>query len=702
VGLFALLRYLAGTHYLDVTWRVSSTEQIELLSAGDPMLRLRAGQYLRGLEAANGAMLPAQTLVSRPSPRWIVDDEEREQQVALEAQLAAAMNQSSVRLHFDGVSPIDVKPIPRGYAGLGVLFWLLTALSLVLYLIGAVVVLVRPDERNLLYGLIALCQTTNLLLIGLESLQGFGLPRPLGDLNSLVRLGCDVISCAAILHAITVHPRHVPHRKKIATFGWLLALGFVATAATGHASGLWWWTQVLLLTYGIAITVVLSWSFRLLPHPFTTVLRRMGLLLGGTLGLLTVAIALAGHEPGVQQTIASVGPVIWYVFFASTVMLIPFLSRSQQVMREFTLLAGVSTVATSLDLLFVAVFAFSQFTSLTLALFVALGVYAGARQWILNQLVGSNMLTTERMFESLYRVAREVETAGTRGVDHLSKLLSELFEPLEIAHSSRLVTSSRVIGDGATLLVPVPQLPGIDEGADDRGSLVLRFARRGQRLFTREDARLTDRVLEQLVRAIAFDRAVEQGRNEERARIAQDLHDDIGARLLTLMYKAQSPEMEDYVRHTLQDLKTLTRGLAASSHRLSHAAAEWKADITQRLHAAHCELHWTFDLDREVNLSVVQWSALTRMLRELINNVITHAHATRVDVAGHYERGRFTLTVADDGVGRDPQAWSHGLGLGGIRKRVKLLGGEVRWRDNLPQGVVCEIRVPDLGERQDR
>ena len=50
--------------------------------------------------------------------------------------------------------------------------------------------------------------------------------------------------------------------------------------------------------------------------------------------------------------------------------------------------------------------------------------------------------------------------------------------------------------------------------------------------------------VEQLKRAVAYDKAVERGRSEERARIAQDLHDDIGARLLTLMYKAQSPEME--------------------------------------------------------------------------------------------------------------------------------------------------------------
>jgi len=415
--------------------------------------------------------------------------------------------------------------------------------------------------------------------------------------------------------------------------------------------------------------------------------------------VLTAAIALSEHKPEVQHFAAGSGALIWYVFQASALMLVPFLSRSQQVMREFTLLAGISAVATSLDLLFVAVMPMSQFTSHTLALFLALGLYAGARQWMLNLLMGSNMLTTERMFESLYRIAREIETAGGDTTEHFARLLRELFEPLELAHTSRSANGARVVGDGSTLMVPLPRVPGVPEEHQPRGSLVLRFARRGRRMFTREDARLTDRVLEQLVRAVAFDRAVEQGRNEERARIAQDLHDDIGARLLTLMYKAQSPEMEDYVRHTLQDLKTLTRGLAAASHLLSHASAEWKADITQRLEAAHCELDWSFDFDRDINLTVVQWSALTRMLRELINNVIAHASATRVDVSGRFERGRFTLRVSDDGGGRKPESWAHGLGLGGIRKRVKLLGGEVRWRENAPRGIACEIRVPELGER---
>jgi signal transduction histidine kinase len=154
--------------------------------------------------------------------------------------------------------------------------------------------------------------------------------------------------------------------------------------------------------------------------------------------------------------------------------------------------------------------------------------------------------------------------------------------------------------------------------------------------------------------------------------------------------------MEDYLRHTLQDLKTLTRGLAASDHRLSHAAAEWKSDIQQRLTAAHVHLAWSFSFDDDLALSVVQWSALTRVLRELVSNAIYHAHATRLDIAATLEGGRLTLTVADDGVGRNPQDWSHGLGLGGVRKRVKQLGGQVHWRENGDQGIVCEVLVPQL------
>jgi signal transduction histidine kinase len=476
-------------------------------------------------------------------------------------------------------------------------------------------------------------------------------------------------------------------------------LAMLSTHVLHGVPGVWWAVQTAIVGYGVAAVLLLGWSYRLEPNPFAVVLRRFGVVAVGTLGLLTVAVAVADDRPAPTFNIAAVGSAIWYVFLASLLLLVPFLSRSRQMMREFAMLAGISTVATSLDLLFVAVFSLGQFASLTLALFVSLGAYAGARQWILNQMLGTRLLTTERMFEQLYRIAREVEARPESAGVLLTRLLRDLFEPLETLQITRHAHSTMVLRDGSTMLVPIPPLGDMRDGRDAKpATVVLRFAQRGKRLFTPDDARLADGIADQLRRAVAYDQAVERGRSEERLRIAQDLHDDIGARLLTLMYQAPTPEMEDYLRHTLQDLKTLTRGLAAASHPLAHAAAEWKADLTQRLAVVQCDLQWSFVADREVVLSVVQWSGLTRILRELVNNAITHSAATHVTAHIAYERGELSLLLCDDGDGRDPAAWSHGLGLGGIRKRVKQLNGRVEWRENLPRGICCEVRIPSLGE----
>jgi signal transduction histidine kinase len=270
-------------------------------------------------------------------------------------------------------------------------------------------------------------------------------------------------------------------------------------------------------------------------------------------------------------------------------------------------------------------------------------------------------------------------------------LMRELFDPLESTLVNGDVQAATLRSNGGILLVPLPRISHSDAGGAQ--VFVLRHADKGRRLFTSEDARLADRIVDQLHRVLSFDRAVEQGRSEERMRIAQDLHDDIGARLLTLMYQAPNPDIEDYIRHTLQDLKTLTRGLAVQSHTLGDAASEWKRDLTHRLTAARCELDWTLACDQNIELTVVQWSALTRILRELVSNTISHARASRVSIALTLSNDHLSLVVADNGLGRSPETWSHGLGLGGVRKRVKQLGGSVKWRETDPCGICCEVAV---------
>lgn len=692
LGLFLMVRLLTHAPVIDAQWQVGPRGQLLLQASDDPGLARMQGRALVRIDGGDTS-LELRDGLRLGSPRWTVDDALRARQVQARETINRLFAGAPLLLRFDDNTLVQVQPRPRGYGGLGAGFWLLAAPALMLFLVGAVVLLAKPVACNALFALMAACQSTSLLWIGIESGAVIApvWPALVDDLPW--RLSLDLITGAAAVHAFALYPKRLTSSTTIAALAWgLAALGLLAATRAG-LPGAWWWGQATILVLGLAAVRVLSQSYREEPNPFAAVMRRFAFAALGTMLVVDAALVAADWQPAVAQGVAASAVLVWSLFFASLMVLVPFLSRARQVLREFAMLAGLSTVATSLDLLFVSLFSLEQFASLTLAVFIALAAYAAARQWMLDQMLGSRVLTTERTFEQLYRIAREVQKQPEKRAALLTQLLRELFEPLEVLQVPRAAPRARVLADGSALVVPVRGV-GAEDG--EAMSLVLRFARRGRRIFTRDDARLTDRIVEQLRRAVAYDRAVERGRSEERLRIAQDLHDDIGARLLTLMYKAQDPEIEDYLRHTLQDLKTLTRGLAASHHRLSHSVAEWKADIQQRLTAAHIELAWTFTLDEDPELTVVQWSGLTRVLRELVSNAIYHARATRLEVQGGMELGNFHLSVADDGTGRNPQSWSHGLGLGGVRKRVKQLGGEVAWRENGPQGIVCEVRIPDL------
>ncbi len=701
LGVFALARWLAATPELDARWAAGPHGELVLRGSPDPALQALRGHALVAIGAPGLPESPASALLLHRSPRWQPDDalrrEQLAQQRALAAALAAAGSTGTLQLRFDDGSEVDAGLAPLGYARLGAPFWPLAAVALLLYLFAIVLLLARPRRRTLLFVIASLCQCANLLFIAIQGASALGrIAVPLAGHMALLT-SLDLCTAAAIVHAFALHPRRLPQAPVIAIAAWGAVPAWWALsmlASQGMADQLWWWAQGACVALGLAALAVIDHSHRVEPNPYALVMRRFAAAALAALLLTTLVVALATHTP-IAARVALVAAISWSLFFAALLLLTPFLARSRQLLREFALLAAVSTVATSLDLLFAAVFSLGPFASLAFAVFVALGLYAGARQWVISHMLHGSMLTTERTFDRIYRAAREVQTRPSHYQELLGQLLRDLFEPLELLRVDRVPPRARVLGGGAALVVPL-RAPD-DDAAPATAALVLRFAQRGHRLFTLDDARLADRVVEQLRRAKAYDQAVERGRFEERQRIAQDLHDDIGARLLTLMYQAPSPEMEQYIRHTLQDLKTLTRGLAAAEHRLSHAAAEWKADLTQRLIAANVNLGWSLSHDRDLRLSVVEWSALTRVLRELVSNALYHGHAGRIDIDLTLDGSRLRLLVTDDGCGRRPQDWSHGLGLGGVRKRVKLLGGEVSWRENEPRGIACEVLLADFG-----
>ena len=697
VGLALVLAgawWVAAQRQLPAQWQAGADREVELVAAGHPLLEPHRTKALLSLERADGGpSWTADTLVLHRSPRWLADDATRTRHAALHRQAAAVLQAREVRLVFEDGTAIVLAPAPRDLGTLGAPFWGLSALALALYLAAVAMLLAQPSVRNGLFALMSLCQAGNLALIGAESSFVLGLPAWLLEHDFALRAALDLATAAAAVSIASLYPRRrAPAARACAWLGWGLAAALAAWLALGNAPGGWWWMQGgVAALCGLAL-LQLRWTERDDPHPQATQLRRGGSIALGTWLLLTLALAWTSQDPGVQHPVADIVSAVWYMFLASMLLLVPFASNARRIVREFALVAAIGTISMSLALVFVAAFKLGQFAAVALSLFVALALYGSVRAWLIEQLLGGPQLTTERMFDQLYRIAREVQAHPRRVPAMLLQLLRELFDPLQGApESGEPPELSRVEADGTALVVPLASLGGVGEGAPTL--LRLRMAQRGRRLFSREDARLADRIVEQLRRAVAFDDAVEQGRREERLRLAQDLHDDIGARLLTLMYKAPSPEIEEYVRHTLKDLKTLTRGLAASGHRIGDAAAEWKADLMQRLTAADIELGWHFSADRDPVLGVVQWSALTRILRELVSNAIAHARATRVEVTMELAGERLSLRVADDGRGQAPERWSHGLGLSGVRKRVKQLGGDVSWQAATGGGIECSVHL---------
>lgn len=701
LAVFGLARWLAGTPQLGGHWAAGPGATLVLQQPAGPAMTVVA------IGLPQQAPLAVDALLLHRWPRWQVDDGLRQRQLQQHAGLAQmlAAGPGTLVLHTAEGTRLEVASAPRGYRGLGWMFWPFAALALLLYLFAAVLVLSRPQPRNVLFVVMALCQAGNLVFIALESAPGLGLPAGplLSDLP--VRGALDLATAAAAAHAFAWRPGGQARGLAggaPAWLGWLVLPAWAGAVQWGAGLPLWWLAQGACLALGAAALAMAHRRQRQQPDARTLALCRLGTAAMVTLALVTLAVALAANSGDAAPAVAAAASITWYLFLASLLLLTPFLVRRRQWLREFALLAGVSTVVTSLDLLFAALFSLSAFTSLAMAVFIGLGLYAAARQWVLQHLIGTSVLSTERTFDHLYRAARELQAHPRRYPQLLARLMRELFEPLEVLAVDRVPVRARLLGGGAALVVPMRHGPedastaAAGQALGSSRALVLRHAGRGQRLFTVDDARLADRVVDQLRRAVAYDAAVERGRFEERQRIAQDLHDDIGARLLTLMYQAQTREMEDYIRHTLQDLKTLTRGLAAAEHRLSHAAAEWKADLTQRLSAARATLDWQLHCDEDRPLTVVQWSGLTRVLRELVSNALFHGHASHVEVQLRLEGPALHLRVADDGQGRAPETWAHGLGMGGVRKRVKLMGGEVAWAENRPRGIVCTVRVPDF------
>lgn len=182
---------------------------------------------------------------------------------------------------------------------------------------------------------------------------------------------------------------------------------------------------------------------------------------------------------------------------------------------------------------------------------------------------------------------------------------------------------------------------------------------------------------------------------EERERIYRDLHDDVGAKLLSLVFRAGKPEDADLARSALRDLRDVVSRTGASSYQIEDVVADWRVECDQRLAEAGIALDWQAGGALEgLSLSQPQALNLGRILREAISNVIHHAGARNVRVSIAVAGQQLQLEVRDDGCGLPAEHRPGGRGLRNMESRATRLGAVLSRANAEPSGCVVNLAMP--------
>jgi PAS domain S-box-containing protein len=204
---------------------------------------------------------------------------------------------------------------------------------------------------------------------------------------------------------------------------------------------------------------------------------------------------------------------------------------------------------------------------------------------------------------------------------------------------------------------------------------------------------------------------LQDAREQERKRIAREVHDELGQTLTALKFDLsqlakQLPQeilalhqrvdemagLIDHAIHTVRRVSTELRPGLLDDLGLA-AAIEWQAEEFTERTGVRTDLHLS---EEAVTLGSDVVTALFRIFQETLTNVARHAQASQVRVELITDPDQVMLQVRDDGRGiaeheiRDSQA----LGLLGMRERARALGGEVTIKGVPGQGTTVTVRIP--------
>lgn len=278
--------------------------------------------------------------------------------------------------------------------------------------------------------------------------------------------------------------------------------------------------------------------------------------------------------------------------------------------------------------------------------------------------------------------------------------------------------SSHPIMDGSSVRGAVITFLDITERK--RAAQALQRAKDELELRVAERTRELSAALVQLRELSAYSESV---REEERTRIAREVHDELGSLLVALKMDvtwldkrlgeqqardaAAAQDMRERMRCKCQNMGRLIESAVGNVGRiitdlrpsiLDHqglwAALEWQAqDFVQ---SAELALDWDMQLSPAPELPEPAAMAVFRIFQEMLSNVGRHAQASGVRVLICGGESELRLSVRDDGRGAQPEAFeaSTAYGVMGMRERARHLGGSISITSRPGHGSTFELTLP--------
>ena len=195
-----------------------------------------------------------------------------------------------------------------------------------------------------------------------------------------------------------------------------------------------------------------------------------------------------------------------------------------------------------------------------------------------------------------------------------------------------------------------------------------------------------------------FSQDLLKSQEDERIRIAKDLHDSVGQQLTLIKQKSQNAHQEDISTLThavLEDIRAISRGLYPATLRqlgLSESIEQLVNDYDEET-----ELFFSSDIDNiNALLNADQSLNVYRCMQESFTNIIKHADATAVSLSIKKEQDAIHLTLIDNGKGFNVSSKdiNTSLGLKTIKERVKMLKGKLIIDSKANAGTTLIFQIP--------